>query len=84
MKGLELRFAPARERKNVQVKFTARETEVLALLAAGYSHKEAAHRLNITIKTVQNHRQNVMDKTGRHNVAALTHLAIKLKLVELQ
>ncbi len=60
---------------------TQREKEVLKLLAEGYMNKEIADLLNISPKTVEKHRANIMNKLNMHNVSALTAYAIKKGLV---
>ena len=61
---------------------TAREIEVLELIAGGRSNKEAAVELGISIKTVEKHRQQVMNKLNIHEVAGLTRYALSQGLVE--
>jgi len=64
-------------------KLTAREREVLQLLAEGKSTKEIAFDLGISARTVDVHRKNLMDKLGLDSVAALTRYAIREGLVTL-
>ena len=66
---------------NVSV-LTAREMQVLKLIAGGGSNKEIATELDISIKTVEKHRQQVMNKLNIHEVAGLTRYAIAHGLVE--
>lgn len=61
---------------------TQREKEVLKLLAEGYMNKEIGDLLNISVKTVEKHRANIMSKLDMHNVSALTAYAIKKGLVD--
>lgn len=61
---------------------TQREREVLKLLAEGYMNKEIGGLLNISTKTVEKHRANIMSKLDLHNAAALTAYAIEQGLVE--
>jgi len=61
---------------NFQV-LTAREREVLQLLAEGKSTKQMALELHISIKTVETHRRQIMDKLDIHTVAELTKYAIR-------
>lgn len=61
---------------------TQREREILKLLAEGYTNKEIANLLYISVKTVEKHRSNLMGKLDLHNVAALTAYAIDKGLVE--
>jgi DNA-binding NarL/FixJ family response regulator len=60
---------------------TQREREVLKLLAEGYLNKEIAEFLHISVKTVEKHRANIMNKLDLHNAPALTAYAIEKGLV---
>jgi DNA-binding NarL/FixJ family response regulator len=60
---------------------THREREILKLIAEGYKNKEIADYLCISVKTVEKHRANLMDKLSLHNVQALTTFAIEKGLV---
>ncbi len=62
--------------RNSPVELTARELEVLGLVAQGFSNREAADKLKISIKTIEKHRQQVMNKLNIHEVAGLTRYAI--------
>ncbi|MEO5959436.1 MAG: response regulator transcription factor [Opitutaceae bacterium] len=55
---------------------TSREMEVLQLVAEGNSNRETATSLHISIKTVEKHRQHLMDKLNLHETAGLTRYAI--------
>jgi DNA-binding NarL/FixJ family response regulator len=61
---------------------TERETEVLQLIAEGNANKQTADKLGISIKTVEKHRQSVMNKLHIHDTAGLTRHAIAAGLVE--
>jgi DNA-binding NarL/FixJ family response regulator len=61
---------------------TSREAEVLQLIAEGYSNKQIAAELAISIKTVEKHRQQVMNKLSIHDVAGLTRYAISKGMIE--
>jgi len=61
---------------------TVREAEVLSLVATGYSNKESASQLGISIKTIEKHRQQVMNKLNIHETAGLTRYAISKGIVE--
>ena len=63
---------------------TAREREVLQLIAEGKSTKQIASILNISVKTIETHRQQVMEKVGVHSVAELTKYAIREGLTSLE
>jgi DNA-binding NarL/FixJ family response regulator len=56
---------------------SAREREVLQLLAEGKATKEVAAHLKVSVKTVETHRRNLMDKLDLHSVAELTKYAIR-------
>lgn len=56
---------------------TAREREVLQLVAEGNTTKEIAATLHVSVKTVDSHREHIMDKLNIHNVAGLTKYAIR-------
>jgi len=64
-------------------KLTAREREVLILIAGGGSNKEIAVKLNLGVRTVETHRERVMRKLDIHSVAGLTKFAISHGLVGL-
>jgi DNA-binding NarL/FixJ family response regulator len=61
-----------------------REREVLQLISEGRSMKEIAERLNISVKTVESHRKNIMDKLNLHTVAELTRFAIKQGITSIE
>lgn len=60
---------------------TARQREVLQLIAEGRSTREIAERLSISIKTVETHRAQIMERLSVRDVASLTRYAIRLGLV---
>jgi len=60
---------------------TPREREILKLIAEGYKNKEIAEELCISVKTVEKHRSNLMEKLNLHNAQALTAFAIEKGLV---
>lgn len=63
-------------------RLTSRETEVLQLVAEGQANKQVAATLGISIKTVEKHRQHVMDKLNIHETAGLTRYAIARGIIE--
>lgn len=67
--------------RNGMPSLTPRETEVLRLVAEGRANKETASELGISLKTVEKHRGNLMDKLGIHNTAGLTRYAIGVGLI---
>jgi DNA-binding NarL/FixJ family response regulator len=60
---------------------TQREKEILKLLGEGYQNKEIADLLNISVKTVEKHRANLMSKLDLHNAAALTAFGFEHGLI---
>jgi len=60
---------------------TQREREILKLIAEGYRNKEIAEYLCISVKTVEKHRANLMEKLDLHNVQALTTFALERGLI---
>lgn len=60
---------------------TQREREILKLIAEGYKNKEIAEDLCISVKTVEKHRANLMEKLDLHNIQALTTFAIEKGIV---
>jgi DNA-binding NarL/FixJ family response regulator len=61
---------------------TPREAEVLQLVAEGAANKQMAAELGISIKTVEKHRQQLMDKLNIHDTAGLTRHAIASGVIE--
>lgn len=61
---------------------TSRETEVLQLVAEGWANKQVAVELGISVKTVEKHRQHLMDKLNIHETAGLTRYAINAGIIE--
>jgi len=63
-------------------RLTPREAEVLQLVAEGSANKQVAAALGISIKTVEKHRQHLMDKLNIHDTAGLTRHAIATGVIE--
>ena len=61
---------------------TSREMEVLQLIAEGKANKETASQLGIGIKTVEKHREHLMEKLDIHDTAGLTRYAISAGIIE--
>ena len=61
---------------------TSREMEVLQLIAEGKANKETALELGIGIKTVEKHREHLMEKLNIHDTAGLTRYAISAGVIE--
>jgi len=73
---------PAAARSPTVDILTAREREILQLIAESHSTKEVASKLSISVKTAENHRTNLMKKLDLHDVASLTRYAIEHGLIE--
>lgn len=73
----EAKPAPAPE-----VELTLREAEVLQLIAEGYANKQIAAELGLSVKTVEKHRQQVMNKLNIHDTASLVRHAASKGIIE--
>ena len=60
---------------------TPRQRQILQLIAEGYATREIAERLFLSIKTVETHRSQLMDRLGIYDVAGLVRLAIRTGMV---
>ncbi|HUZ05903.1 MAG TPA: response regulator transcription factor [Candidatus Paceibacterota bacterium] len=68
--------------KKNKIELTSREMEVLQLIAEGKANKEAASELGIGIKTVEKHREHLMQKLDIHDTASLTRYCISAGIIE--
>jgi two-component system response regulator NreC len=71
------------DRSSADTVLTNREREVLQLIAEGNSTKEIAARLSVSVKTVETHRRQMMEKLGIFSIAELTKYAIREGLTSL-
>jgi DNA-binding NarL/FixJ family response regulator len=69
-------------RSKTSAPLTKRQTQVVQLIAEGCSNRQIAQELAVSLKTVEKHRQAVMDKLDIHDVATLTRYAISNGLVQ--
>ncbi len=69
------------ERK-ATTELTSREAELLQMIAEGHVNKQIASELGISIKTVEKHRQHLMEKLNIHDIAGLTRFAIAAGIIE--
>ncbi len=74
--------ASGRNTKKNGAQLTSREMEVLQLIAEGKANKETAAELGIGIKTVEKHREHLMEKLDIHDTAGLTRYAIGAGIIE--
>ncbi|HVA01851.1 MAG TPA: response regulator transcription factor [Terriglobia bacterium] len=82
LEGYRQRGAPVGAEISIGDRLTARERQILQLLAEGKSSKEAAVALNISIKTAETHRANIMRKLDLHSLADLVRYAIRNRIIE--
>ena len=85
------KLLPERERKSLdragrpkprKARLTSREMEVLQLIAEGKANKQIAAELGIGMKTVERHREHIMEKLNLHGTAGLTRHAIEAGIIE--
>ena len=69
-------------RKKGGTELTSREAELLQMIAEGHVNKQIASELGISIKTVEKHRQHLMEKLNIHDIAGLTRFAIAAGIIE--
>ena len=83
LENLRFEFAAASEAASVPdlSTLTARQLEILQLIAQGSGNKQIAHQLGLSIKTVEFHRSNLTNRYGRHSIAELLLLAAKQGLI---
>ena len=73
----------SKEKLSVYSILTPREREVLQLIAEGKTTKEIAFKLDVSVKTAETYRQNIMDKLDIHTIAGLTKYAVREGLTRL-
>jgi DNA-binding NarL/FixJ family response regulator len=74
----------ANEGKSAFAVLTPREREILQMLAEGHAVKVIALRLKLSVKTVETHRQHIMEKLDIHSVSGLTKYAIREGLTSVE
>jgi len=67
---------------NGGIRLTPRQREIVQLLAEGKSTKEVAVALDLSVKTAETHRANIMRKIGCHSVSEVVRYAIRNKIIE--
>jgi two-component system nitrate/nitrite response regulator NarL len=72
----KLQESPTRSSRHGPAKLTARERQILKLIADGYTSRQISEILKISFKTVQTHRAHIMEKLGVHSTAELTRYAV--------
>jgi len=72
---------PKKEAGNSFTDLTQREIEILRLICQEMTNKEIAGKLNISVRTVDAHRRNLLQKTGARNTAGLVRFAVEHELI---
>ena len=72
----------ASEKERDDAPLTPREVEVLRFIARGYTNRQIAEQLELSIRTVESHRANLMDKLGLQTRVQLVRFATENKLLE--
>lgn len=62
-------------------RLTPRQREVLQLIAEGYTSQDIADRLHLSLRTVENHRRQIMERLDIHDLAGLVRYAIRIGLI---
>jgi DNA-binding NarL/FixJ family response regulator len=73
---------PEQPAKPLDPELTPREAEVLQLIAEGFANKQIAGELGLSVKTVEKHRQQVMNKLNIHDTASLVRHAVAKGIIE--
>jgi len=79
----ELTNPRKKKEQDAKIELTAREMEVLELIVREHSNQEIADKLSISMRTVDAHRRNLLEKTGVRNTAGLVKYSINNQLFEL-
>lgn len=82
-KHIVLKFLKAATPGTPLNELTPRQSEVLHMIADGHTTKEIARRLKISVKTVETHRAQMMERLNIHEVAGLVRYALRMGLVKL-
>jgi DNA-binding NarL/FixJ family response regulator len=79
---LDVGNPPAAEGEDPAQVLTARQREIVQLLAEGKSSKEVAVALGLSVKTAETHRANIMRRINCHSVTELVHYAVRNHIIE--
>jgi DNA-binding NarL/FixJ family response regulator len=83
LKAIQGRMGKKKPVTRVMVEITRREEDILRLTCQQYTAEEIAEKLFISVKTVNGHRNNLLQKTGSRNVTGLVIYAIKNQIVDI-
>lgn len=78
-----LKTGPISHETGVYQRLTPRQREVVQLITEGCTTKEIAKKLNVSIKTIDAHRTQIMDRLDIHDIASLVRYAIRMGIVKL-
>lgn len=73
----------SKEKEEPQIQLTKRESEIIVLFAEGLSNKEIADKLFISIRTVESHKNNIMQKLDLKSTVELVKYAIRHKMIDI-
>lgn len=79
-----LQQAMEAEKKRLLKSLTPRQKEILTLVAEGHTTREIARKLNISSKTVESHRAQLMERLNIHELAGLVRYALRMGLVNVE
>jgi DNA-binding NarL/FixJ family response regulator len=79
-----LEFGKGTSKKDLLATLSPRQREVLRLIAEGLTTKQIAQTLEISVKTVESHRSQLMERLGIHEVAGLVRYAIIVGLIDVE
>jgi len=81
LKAIQNNLGRKKKPKKVDLQITKREEEILQLVCQQYTAEEITAKLFISVKTVNGHRNNLLQKTGSRNVTGLVIYAVKNHIV---
>lgn len=82
--GIDQRIISAAVYRRERRELTKREIEVLKLVAQGYKNREIAKQLGVAVKTVENHRVNIMNKCALRNTVQMIRYALEKGFVPIE
>lgn len=71
-----------KEKENLRTNLTERQVQILKLIALGYSSKAMADELSLSVKTIEAHRSQLMQRLGIREIASLVRYALRVGLIE--
>ena len=79
------KIVKTKQKKTIKnkVQFSARQLEIIRLIFAGYTSKEISAKLFLSTRTVEEHRDNILEKTNSRNIAQLALYVIQHNLIDL-